>query len=126
MIMTQADMFDTTTVTGPTFANYYAFKPIIKALVTEAAAFRGPVYLVNGDSHVYNVDRPLAAGSKLAQALRGAGHGQEPDPNHRRRGNRCRQLPEVRRAAPGRRGADLGTGAVRLLTGMLYLDLTPL
>ena len=62
MIMTQADMFDTT-VTGPTFANYYAFKPIINALVTEAAAFRGPVYLVNGDSHVYNVDRPLAAGS---------------------------------------------------------------
>ena len=29
----------------------------------ESRAFDGPVYLVNGDSHVYNSDRPLAAGS---------------------------------------------------------------
>lgn len=35
----------------------------MQTLATEAAAFRGPVYLFNGDSHVYNADRPLAAGS---------------------------------------------------------------
>jgi hypothetical protein len=63
MIMIQADMFDPT-VTDPTFADYYAFQPIISALVAEANAFRGPVYLVNGDSHIYNEDHPLAAGSK--------------------------------------------------------------
>jgi hypothetical protein len=62
MIMTQADMFDPT-VTSPTYANYYAFTPIVEALIIEASHFHGPVYLVNGDSHVYNVDRPLAAGS---------------------------------------------------------------
>jgi hypothetical protein len=50
-------------VTGPTFAGYYAFQPIIQALVNEARRFRGPVYLVNGDSHIYNKDRPLATGS---------------------------------------------------------------
>ena len=64
MIMTQADMFDTTVVDpAPTFAGYYAFQPIVQALVNESRTFRGPVYLVNGDSHVYNEDRPLAAGS---------------------------------------------------------------
>ena len=62
VIMTQADMFDPT-VASLTFADYYAFQPIVHALITEARAFRGLVYLVNGDSHVYNVDRPLAAGS---------------------------------------------------------------
>jgi hypothetical protein len=62
MILTQADMFDPT-VSAPTYAGYYAFTPIVEALITEADDFQGPVYLVNGDSHVYNVDRPLAAGS---------------------------------------------------------------
>jgi hypothetical protein len=61
MIMTQADMFDPTFT--PTFAGSYAFKPIIQTLVDEARRFRGPVYLVNGDSHIYNEDRPLAAES---------------------------------------------------------------
>ena len=34
------------------------------AIARESAAFRGPVYLFNGDSHVYNSDKPLTAGSK--------------------------------------------------------------
>jgi hypothetical protein len=29
----------------------------------QSAAYRGPVYLFNGDSHVYNTDAPLAPGS---------------------------------------------------------------
>ena len=32
----------------------------MQALVDEARAFGRPVYLIDGDSHVYNVDRPLA------------------------------------------------------------------
>jgi Calcineurin-like phosphoesterase len=62
VIMTQADMFDPT-VRDPKYADYYAYTPIVRALAEESAAFRGPVYLFNGDSHVFNSDRPLGAGS---------------------------------------------------------------
>jgi hypothetical protein len=62
VLMTQADMFDPT-VDRPTYANYYAFQPIVQAIAAESRGFKGPVYLLNGDSHVYNEDRPLAAGS---------------------------------------------------------------
>jgi hypothetical protein len=62
VLLTQADMFDPT-VTNPSFADYYGFQPIVAAIVREAAAFPGQVYLFNGDSHVYNVDHPLAQGS---------------------------------------------------------------
>ncbi len=62
VVMTQADMFDPT-VTNPSYASSYAFTPIVRALAEESASFRGEVYLVNGDSHVYNSDRPLASGS---------------------------------------------------------------
>jgi hypothetical protein len=63
VILTQADMFDPT-VTDPKYADYYAYTPIVRALAEESAAFRGPVYLFNGDSHVFNSDQPLAAVSK--------------------------------------------------------------
>jgi Calcineurin-like phosphoesterase len=63
VLMTQADMFDPT-VTNPTYADYFAFTPIVQAIAQESATFSGPVYLFNGDSHVYNSDQPLAAGSK--------------------------------------------------------------
>ncbi|MFB7573302.1 hypothetical protein [Streptomyces sp. NPDC056165] len=63
VLLTQADMFDPT-VTGPSFADYYAFQPIVKAIAEESAKFRGPVYLFNGDSHVYNSDKPLDTGSQ--------------------------------------------------------------
>lgn len=62
-LMLQADMFDPT-VTNAAFADYYAFQPIIAAIAQESAAFDKPVYLFNGDSHVYTDDRPLASGSK--------------------------------------------------------------
>ena len=39
------------------------FKPIVEALAEESANFTGPVYLVNGDSHQFNEDAPLAAES---------------------------------------------------------------
>lgn len=62
VIMTQADMFDPT-VTEPTQQNYSAFTPLVHTLIRESNAFGGPVYLINRDSHVYNQDHPLAAGS---------------------------------------------------------------
>lgn len=62
-LLTQADMFDPT-VPNPSFADYYAFAPIVSAIAQESTSFRGPVYLFNGDSHVYNSDHPLSAGSK--------------------------------------------------------------
>ena len=61
-VMIQADMFDPT-VPSPAYADYSAFTPIVHQLATRAAAFDGPVYLFDGDSHVYNVDKPLATGS---------------------------------------------------------------
>jgi hypothetical protein len=62
VLLTQADMFDPT-VLNPSFADYYAFQAIVKAIAQESAAFHGPVYLFNGDSHIYNSDNPLGAGS---------------------------------------------------------------
>jgi hypothetical protein len=62
MILLQADMFDPTYT--PNFAtDISAFTPLVQTLVDEASAFDGSVYLVNGDSHIYNSDFPLAAGS---------------------------------------------------------------
>jgi hypothetical protein len=57
----QADMFDPTYT--PTWDDISAFVPLVQALVDEASGFAGDVYVVNGDSHVYNADRPLATGS---------------------------------------------------------------
>jgi len=62
VLQMQADMFDPT-VSTPSFEDYSAFQPIVQAIVDESAAFDGPVYLFDGDSHVFNVDHPLAAGS---------------------------------------------------------------
>ncbi|HEY5821712.1 MAG TPA: metallophosphoesterase [Propionibacteriaceae bacterium] len=63
VLMTQADMFDPT-VTNPKYADYFAFQPIVRAIAEESKKFDKPVYLFNGDSHVYNRDFPLASDSK--------------------------------------------------------------
>ncbi|WP_404380632.1 hypothetical protein LL946_11135 [Knoellia locipacati] len=60
-IFLQADMFDPTW--SPTFADVSAFKPLVQLLIDESNAFAGETYLFNGDSHAYNEDQPLAAGS---------------------------------------------------------------
>lgn len=62
VLLMQADMFDPT-VPNPQFADYSAFQPIVRAIATRSAALGKPVYLFNGDSHVYNSDQPLAPGS---------------------------------------------------------------
>lgn len=61
-IFLQADMFDPTAEAS--FADVSAFKPLIQALIDESSAFAGETYLFNGDSHAYNEDHPLAAGSQ--------------------------------------------------------------
>jgi hypothetical protein len=61
VIMQQADMFDPTYV--PTWSDIGAFQPWVQAIIDESSRFDGPVYLLDGDSHVYNTDRPLATGS---------------------------------------------------------------
>jgi hypothetical protein len=63
VLLMQADMFDPT-VPNPAFADYYGFQPIVAAIARASLAFGGPVYLFNGDSHIYNTDSPLAVGSK--------------------------------------------------------------
>jgi hypothetical protein len=62
VLLTQADMFDPT-VPNPQSADYSAYQPIVREIAAKAAAYGGPVYLFNGDSHVYNADAPLAPGS---------------------------------------------------------------
>ena len=72
VVMQQADMFDPSYT--PTWDDISAFQPWVQALVDEASSFAGPVYLIDGDSHTYNTDRPLATGSSWLSTyrLRGA------------------------------------------------------
>lgn len=62
VLLTQADMFDPN-VGPPSPVFFDAFGPIVATIAAQAASYPGPVYLINGDSHLYNVDQPLAAGS---------------------------------------------------------------
>ena len=62
VLFQQADMFDPTF--APTPAGTSSFNPLVQVLVDEASTFDGEVYLFDGDSHHYNVDQPLATGSR--------------------------------------------------------------
>jgi hypothetical protein len=57
VLLMQADMFDPT-VPNPSFADYYGFQPIVQTITQESAAFDGPVYLFDGNSHVDNAASP--------------------------------------------------------------------
>lgn len=57
VVAMQADMWDGTPVDG--------FAPVVQALATRSAHFARPVLLLNGDSHAFTVDHPLASGSPL-------------------------------------------------------------
>jgi hypothetical protein len=58
----QADMWDPAIVGDPT--QYDHFTPIVQALANEALHFHGQVLLLNGDSHKFVDDHPLAEPSK--------------------------------------------------------------
>jgi hypothetical protein len=66
VVMTQADMFDPFLLSMGAAENpelVSGFRPIVEALAKGSREFGGEVYLFNGDSHIYNDDSPLAAGS---------------------------------------------------------------
>lgn len=66
VIAIQADMFDGT-YDGWSLDQNSAFIPVIKALTDESNRFEGASYLLDGDSHKYNDDHPLAPGSVWLQ-----------------------------------------------------------
>jgi hypothetical protein len=65
VLMTQADMFDPSLLaaatTNPEIMS--GFREIVAAIVEETNSLDAPVYLINGDSHVFAENQPLAAGS---------------------------------------------------------------
>ncbi|GAA2135543.1 hypothetical protein GCM10009844_00900 [Nocardioides koreensis] len=71
VVMQQADMFDPSY--APSWDDISAFRPWVQALVDEASSFAGPVYLIDGDSHSYHTDRPLATGSSWLSTYRLSG-----------------------------------------------------
>jgi hypothetical protein len=58
----QADMWDPAIESDP--AGYDHYEPIVQALAQEALRFHGPVLLMNGDSHQFVDDHPLADPSR--------------------------------------------------------------
>ncbi len=65
VLMTQADMFDPSQFAAAS-ANPEAvsgFREIVAAIIDETNRFDRPVYLINGDSHIFAENQPLAEGS---------------------------------------------------------------
>ncbi|MBS1677436.1 MAG: metallophosphoesterase [Actinobacteria bacterium] len=58
----QADMWDPEIVGDP--ESYDHFTPIVRELAAQTTSFGGPVLLLNGDSHKFTDDRPLADPSR--------------------------------------------------------------
>lgn len=56
VLMTQADMF----APGTQYSGYRnAYQSIVRAIASESKAFKKPVFLFNGDTHIYAKDKPL-------------------------------------------------------------------
>ena len=58
VVMEQADLWD---LDGKTADHLSHYEPYVAALAHQASAFRRPVLLLNGDSHVYRSDNPFDA-----------------------------------------------------------------
>ena len=56
VLLTQADMF---VGSGSTYKT--AFRPLVRAIAAESAAFGRPVFLFNGDTHAFRSDKPLTS-----------------------------------------------------------------
>lgn len=70
LVIVQADMWDTT-------AALTAYTPFVQQLADLSVHFGRPVLLVNGDSHLYGADRPLANPSSVTGLI----HHTQPVPN---------------------------------------------
>ncbi|RAX44234.1 hypothetical protein DQ354_16160 [Arthrobacter sp. AQ5-06] len=65
VLMTQADMFDPSLLAAAS-ANpetMSGFREIVQTIIEETNGFDAAVYLINGDSHVFAENQPLAEGS---------------------------------------------------------------
>ena len=60
VVIEQADLWDLDFVTKDHLTQY---EPIVQSLAQNTTAFRGPVLLLEGDSHVYRSDNPLQQGA---------------------------------------------------------------
>lgn len=65
VLLQQADMFDPSLLASATADpdTVSGLREIVQVTVDETNRFDAPVYLVNGDSHVFAQNQPLAAGS---------------------------------------------------------------
>ena len=65
VLMTQADMFDPSLLAAATGNpdTMSGFREIVQAIIDETNSFDAPVYLINGDSHVFAENQPLTEGS---------------------------------------------------------------
>lgn len=73
VLMTQADMFDPALLDAA-LANpetMSGFREIVQTIIAETDRFDGPVYLINGDSHIFAENKPLAAGSPWLEVYGG-------------------------------------------------------
>jgi hypothetical protein len=68
----QADMWDPA-ITGDPVQNS-GFTDFVRELARESVRFRRPVLLLNGDSHVYNSDQPLADPAALDSTIYGVNY----------------------------------------------------
>ena len=79
VVSLQADMFDPAALAAGG-DGLSAYTPLVKQLASLSIAFARPVLLLNGDSHVYGSDRPLADPTSSTGAI----HGTPPVPNLQR------------------------------------------
>lgn len=56
----QADMWDPAFTTSGDVSSYDGYTPLVRRLAARAREFGGPVLLLNGDSHKFTDDHPLA------------------------------------------------------------------
>ena len=70
----QADLWDPAAVAA---GELTAYTPFVKQLADLTVRFGRPVLLLNGDSHVYGADQPLASPSSAAGLI----HGTQAVPN---------------------------------------------
>jgi hypothetical protein len=71
VVLQQADMFDPAAVVAGG-DGLSAYTPHVRHLANLALAFAGPVLLLNGDSHLYEADRPLADPASATGRIHGA------------------------------------------------------
>lgn len=73
VLMTQADMFDPALLDAALAnpATMSGFREIVQTIIAETNRFDGPVYLINGDSHVFAENHPLAEGSPWLEVYGG-------------------------------------------------------